>query len=92
MSISCLRSAAYFFDSIGSSGTAANSGSASHLSLSKNYTFAVLIPEQAQDGRYWELPVRGIQKAAEELKPYKVRIRYFHYDKYSEPSFFKAVD
>jgi len=63
---------------------------ASHLSLSKNYTFAVLIPEQAQDGRYWELPVRGIQKAAEELKPYKVRIRYFHYDKYSEPSFFKA--
>ncbi len=63
---------------------------ASHLSLAKNYTFAVLVPEPAQDGRYWELPLKGMQKAAEELKPYKVRIRYFHYDKYSETSFFKA--
>jgi LacI family transcriptional regulator len=63
---------------------------ASHLSLAKNYTFAVLVPEPAQDGRYWELPLKGMQKAAEELKPYKVRVRYIHYDKYSETSFFRA--
>ena len=63
---------------------------ASHLSLAKHYTFAVLIPKPYQDSRYWELPLRGIRKAEEELKATKVRVRYFHYDKYSEASFFKA--
>ncbi len=63
---------------------------ASHLSLAKKYTFAVLTPEPEQDGRYWELPMRGIRKAADELKPYPIRIWPVHYDKYSESSFFKA--
>jgi LacI family transcriptional regulator len=63
---------------------------ASHLSLSKQYTFAALSPRPEQDSRYWELPVRGIRKAERELKAYGVRIRYFHFDKYSESSFWRA--
>jgi LacI family transcriptional regulator len=63
---------------------------ASHLSLSKNYTIAVLTPKPFQDGRYWELPVKGIRKAEAELKPYKVRIQFFHFDIYSETSFLKT--
>jgi LacI family transcriptional regulator len=65
---------------------------ASHLSLSKRYAFGVLAPDPEQDGRYWELPVQGIEKAAAELRAYQVRIRYFHYDKYSEASFERAAD
>ncbi|HDQ45091.1 MAG TPA: LacI family DNA-binding transcriptional regulator [bacterium] len=63
---------------------------ARNLSLKKTYTFAVLLPEPEQDGRYWELPAAGIQKAIDEIKMYKVDAWYVYYDKYSELSFREA--
>ena len=64
---------------------------ARHLSLDRSFTFGVLIPERSQDGRYWVLPVRGIRRAEDELRPYKVRVRVFHYDRYSVRSFCAAA-
>jgi LacI family transcriptional regulator len=48
------------------------------------------MPEPSQDSMYWSLPIKGINKAQEELAPRRIKVRYFFYDKYSE-SFFKKV-
>ena len=60
------------------------------LSRTKTCNIAVIIPQLAQDGKYWELPTKGIDKAQEELKVYKVKITFFLYDKFSETSFERA--
>lgn len=57
------------------------------LSMTKMFHFGVLIPEREQDGSYWELPIKGIEKAHDELKIYKVDVHYLYYNKYSEKSF-----
>ncbi|NOY58032.1 MAG: substrate-binding domain-containing protein [Calditrichaeota bacterium] len=63
---------------------------ARNLKLSKAFSFGVLMPNPSQDSKYWELPIKGITKAQNELLAHKVRITYFHYDKYSENSFKRA--
>jgi LacI family transcriptional regulator len=63
---------------------------ASHLSQSRAYTFAVLTPFRSQDGRYWDLPLKGIRKAEKDLEAFRVNIRAFHFNKYSESSFLRA--
>jgi LacI family transcriptional regulator len=60
------------------------------LSRTKTCNIAVIIPQFAQDGKYWELPTKGINKAQDELKVYKVKITFFLYDKFSEASFERA--
>lgn len=68
----------------------------SRLSISKNYVFLVIMPKLEQDSSYWEMSARGIEKAANELKLYKVSVRYLYYDRYSVLSqkriFAKALD
>jgi LacI family transcriptional regulator len=68
----------------------------SRLSISKNYVFLVIMPKLEQDSSYWEMSARGIEKAANELKLYKVSVRYLYYDRYSTLSqkrtFAKALD
>ncbi len=60
---------------------------ARNLKLRKTFKFGILMPELIQDSKYWENPVKGINKAQSELKSHKVKIEFFHYDKYSEKSF-----
>jgi LacI family transcriptional regulator len=60
---------------------------ARNLKLRKTFTFGILMPELDQDSKYWENPVKGINKAQSDLKGHKVNIKFFHYDKYSEKSF-----
>jgi LacI family transcriptional regulator, galactose operon repressor len=60
---------------------------ARNLKLGKTFNFGVLMPYLSQDSQYWELPNRGILKAVEELTPHKVKIKLYHYDKYSDISF-----
>ncbi len=62
------------------------------LSLSKVFNFGVLMPELQPDNHYWELAIRGIDKAHEELKIHKVNIIYYQYDGYSETSFLETAD
>ncbi len=56
---------------------------ARNLKLRKIFRFGILMPELAQDSMYWENPVKGIIRAQSELKGHKVKIEFFHYDKYS---------
>ena len=60
---------------------------ARNLKLRKTFKFGVLLPELNQDSKYWEHPVKGINKAQSELKGHKVKVEFFHYDKYSEKLF-----
>lgn len=60
---------------------------AKHLKLSKTFTFGVLMPKPSQDDTYWTLPIKGINRAQEELAEQKVEVKFFFYDKYSEHSF-----
>jgi len=62
------------------------------LSLAKTFNFATLLPLPNQDGNYWELPLKGIEKAQQELDVYKVKINHYHFDKYSQVSFEKTCD
>jgi len=59
---------------------------AKHLKTSKTFTFGVLIPKPSQDSGYWALPMKGIDKAQNELSGQKINVKYFYYDKYSESS------
>lgn len=50
------------------------------LSLSKSFTFGVLMPDSTFDVKYWELPKNGIDRAQASLHGYKVQIKYYSYD------------
>ena len=63
---------------------------ARNLSLGKTYSFGVLMPQLSQDSDYWCLPAKGMQSASKELEAYKVKVLYFHFDRYSEESFEKV--
>ena len=65
---------------------------ARQLSLSKTFRFGVIMPNLDQDSGYWRLPASGIRKAATELALNRIRIDFFHFDKFSEPSFQLAWD
>ena len=65
---------------------------ARQLSLAKTYRFGVIMPKPDQDSGYWRLPATGIRKAAGELAVNRVRVDFFHFDKFSEPSFQLAWD
>ena len=59
---------------------------AKHLSLSKTYKIAVLMPELDETG-FWKMSLNGIEKAVEELEPYNVKVNYFFYDRSRSDSF-----
>lgn len=62
---------------------------ARQLKLSRRYKFGVLMPELHQDAGYWEQAAMGIHKAGKELEPYKIKVKFFHFNRYSENSFCK---
>lgn len=64
---------------------------AKNLKLSKPFIIGVLMPKPSQDNAYWTLPIRGINKAQEELASQKIETRYFFYDKYLKKSFHKII-
>ncbi|MGC8805642.1 MAG: substrate-binding domain-containing protein, partial [Candidatus Ratteibacteria bacterium] len=62
---------------------------ARQLKLSKRYKFGVFMPEVHQDAGYWGQAALGIRKAAKELEPYKIKVKIFPFNRYSENSFCK---
>lgn len=60
---------------------------ARNLSLSRSYSFAVLMPDSEQDSGYWAMAVKGVQNAVTMLKPYHVKAKFYQFDRYSEQSF-----
>jgi LacI family transcriptional regulator len=63
---------------------------ARNLKLDKKFIFGIIIPNPSQDSHYWQIPIRGIQRAQNELKSHKVDVKFFYYDKYLQESFKKA--
>lgn len=52
---------------------------ASNLAFNKKFTFAVLVPKY-EGLEYWEIQIKGIQKAAQEFHQYGVNLVYFFYE------------
>jgi LacI family transcriptional regulator len=63
---------------------------ASRLSRAKLFRFGVLMPRPDQDSGFWQLPLRGIERAADELRSHSIQIIRYFFDKY-EPTH-KAID
>jgi len=59
---------------------------AKNLKLRKVFNFGVLMPRPEQDSHYWTLPLRGIEKAQQELVSHKVQVSFFFFDRYQEKS------
>ncbi len=55
---------------------------ARNLKRGKAYNFCVIMPDKKNDSRYWELPLKGIIKAAAEMAHYKINVEFFFYNKY----------
>lgn len=62
---------------------------ASRLSLAKVFRFGVLMPHFEQDNNFWQLPLRGIERAAEELRSHRIQIIYYFFNKFDTSS--KAI-
>lgn len=56
------------------------------LSSKKQFTIAILIPDETQDS-YWSAPKAGIKSALKELKQYGLVVKYYHFDPYGAQSF-----
>jgi len=44
------------------------------------------MPRPQQDSGYWALPLRGIERAQQELASHRVQVSYFFFDRYQEKS------
>lgn len=62
------------------------------LSLLKVFQFGVLLPHISEENHYWELAIKGINRAQSELEIHKIKVNYFHYVGYSEESFKETGD
>lgn len=62
---------------------------ASNLAFNKKFKFAVFLPKN-ENVEYWQAPIKGISKAAEELANFGVTIDYFFFD-YNTTSFKKTA-
>jgi LacI family transcriptional regulator len=62
---------------------------ASNLAFNKKFIFAVFLPKN-ENIEYWQAPIVGISKAAEELANFGVTIDYFFFD-YNTTSFEKTA-
>jgi LacI family transcriptional regulator len=62
---------------------------ASNLAFNKKFRFAVFLPKN-ENIEYWQAPIVGISKAAEELANFGVTIDYFFFD-YNTTSFEKTA-
>jgi LacI family transcriptional regulator len=60
---------------------------ARQLKLAKKYKFGILMPELHQDANYWEQPAIGMCEAGKELEIHNIKLKFFHFDRYSEDSF-----
>ncbi|HET7839659.1 MAG TPA: substrate-binding domain-containing protein [Rectinemataceae bacterium] len=65
---------------------------ARQLSLNRNYEFRALLPHSGQDSGYWALCLEGVQRAAKELSPYRVRVRVDQFDRYDRQAYGRLLE
>ncbi|MDC7241722.1 MAG: LacI family DNA-binding transcriptional regulator [Spirochaetales bacterium] len=62
------------------------------LKSTKQFNFAAVIPHGEQDGGYWNLVIKGINRAAAELGSYGSHLEILTFDRYSEGSCRKTLE
>ena len=60
---------------------------AKSLSSKKTTHIAIVFPDSSDNNPYWEKPIEGIKKAAEELASYNTQVSYVFFDASNEESF-----
>lgn len=65
---------------------------ASRLASRKLYNIAVLIPRVSEETDYWQAPLKGIARAAQELHEFGIRTHHHLFDLNNKASFEQAVD
>lgn len=61
------------------------------LTSKKEYTIAVLIPKKNDDNVFWEMPLQGIIKAENEIKPYNFNVVNFLFEQSDEAEYAEQV-
>ena len=64
---------------------------ASNLAQTRTATIGILTPLPEQDSGFWQLPHNGMRRAAEELLPFSIDLRFHCFDRFSEKSFREAA-
>ena len=67
---------------------------ASRLKLAsiKVIKIAVLVPDSAKESSYWNLPVRGVESAVEELREFGVSTQFFYFELLNPATFSETID
>jgi LacI family transcriptional regulator len=65
---------------------------ARQLSLNKEFCLRVLMPRADQDSGYWSLCLAGIERAARDLAPYRVKIKVDQFDRYDAAAYRALLD
>ena len=65
---------------------------AKQLKQQKSYALHVVMPEADQDGSYWQLIQKGVDRAAEELKPFNFYIQPHYYNFTQETTLTDAIN
>lgn len=65
---------------------------ASRLASKKSIILAVLIPRASEETNFWTAPLKGIQKAENEIKAYGIQLLYFFFDLSDESSFIEQAE
>jgi len=60
---------------------------ASALASKKTYHIATLIPESNKESRFWDSPLKGLNRASEEIKHFDFNLNNFFFDQNSKKSF-----
>jgi LacI family transcriptional regulator len=60
---------------------------ARNLALDSSFSVSVIMPFGEQDGGYWQLLKKGIDKAADNLQHFGLKINIYMYDKFLKESF-----
>jgi len=63
---------------------------ARHLSQARSYRLGALLPWPDQDSGYWALPLAGITRAENDVRPFGVQIEVIHFNRYDSASFREA--
>ncbi|WP_273274491.1 LacI family DNA-binding transcriptional regulator [Maribacter polysiphoniae] len=65
---------------------------ASRLASKKIYRIGVLVPSASKETDFWNAPIKGMKRAAEEIKQYGVEIYYCFFQLHSRDSFLTQID
>lgn len=64
---------------------------ASSLALKREVRLAVVMPGSVNGHAFWEMPIKGVNRAVEELSGYKLSVDAFYFDQFSRKDFVRRM-